>query len=122
MKGGPQAFCIDHSKPRSRGGPINDYINLYWVCIPCNMIKHDRWPTSEQLRQGYRFADPCREQDVGIHFVESDDGLLQPLTTCGEYHDKNIRLWQIVRQCATDDFTRCRKISAATIETRPLIS
>ena len=64
IKGGPKAFCIDHFKPRSKGGPVNDYTNLYWVCIPCNMIKHDKWPTDEQLRRGYRFADPCREQDA----------------------------------------------------------
>ena len=92
IKGGPQAFCIDHFKPRSRGGAVNDYANLYWVCVPCNMIKHDKWPTKEQLDQGYRFADPCFEQDGGIHFVESGDGLLQPLTRCGEYHISTLRL------------------------------
>ncbi len=91
-KGGPQAFCIDHFKPQSRGGPVNDYTNLYWVCIPCNMIKHNKWPTSEQFRRGYRFADPCSEQDVGVHFIESDEGLLQPLTPCGEYHIATLRL------------------------------
>lgn len=92
LKGGPQAFCIDHFKPRSKGGAVNDYNNLYWVCIPCNMIKHDKWPTNEQRRRGYRFADPCREQDYGVHFVESDEGLLQPLTPCGEYHISMLRL------------------------------
>lgn len=56
------------------------------------MIKHDKWPTSEQQHQGYRFADPCREQDVGVHFAETDDGLLQPLTACGEYHVSTLRL------------------------------
>ena len=56
------------------------------------MIKHDKWPTSEQLRQGYCFADSCREQDVGVRFVESDGGLLQPLTACGEYHVSTLRL------------------------------
>ena len=90
--GGSQAFCIDHFKPRSRGGLVNDYTNLYWACIPCNMIKHDKWPTREQLRQGYRFADPCSEQDGGVHFVESDEGLLQPITPCGEYHVSMLRL------------------------------
>ena len=90
--GGPQAFCIDHFKPRSRGGLVNDYKNLYWACIPCNMIKHDKWPTREQRRRGYRFADPCSEEDGGVHFVESDNGLLQPLTPCGEYHVSMLRL------------------------------
>ena len=90
--GGPQAFCIDHFKPRSKGGKVNEYTNLYWVCIPCNMIKHDKWPTREQRRKGYRFADPCSEQEGGVHFVESDDGLLHPLTACGEYHVSMLRL------------------------------
>jgi len=70
------------------------------------MIKHDRWPTSEQLRQGYRFADPCREQDIGIHFVESDDGLLQPLTTCGEYHVSTLRLNRVWLQQHRRDRTQ----------------
>ena len=56
------------------------------------MIKHDKWPTSEQRCRGYRFADPCHEQDYGIHFVESDEGVLQPLTPCGEYHISILRL------------------------------
>ena len=90
--GSSQAFCIDHFKPQSRGGAVNDYSNLYWVCIPCNMIKHDKWPTKEQCQQGYRFADPCHEQDYGVHFVESDGGFLQPLTSCGEYHISMLRL------------------------------
>ena len=90
--GGAQAFCIDHFKPRSRGGHSNDYNNLYWVCIPCNLNKHDKWPTREQQRKGYRFADPCHEQDIGVHFVGSHDGRLQPLTPCGEYHVSMLRL------------------------------
>lgn len=90
--GGTKAFCIDHFKPRSKGGRVNDYANLYWSCIPCNLFKHDNWPTAEQRRQGYRFADPCREQDYGVHFVESDVGELMPQTLCGEYHVLTLRL------------------------------
>ena len=56
------------------------------------MIKHDKWPTEEQRHRGYRFADPCREQDYGVHFVESDEGVLEPLTPCGEYHVSMLRL------------------------------
>jgi len=40
--GGPKAFCIDHFKPRSKGGRVNDYTNLYWACVPCNLFKHDK--------------------------------------------------------------------------------
>ncbi len=130
IKGGPRAFCIDHFKPRSRGGSVNNYNNLYWVCIPCNIIKHDKWPTREQLRRGYRFADPCREQDVGVHFVESEDGLLQPLTLCGEYHVSTLRLnraW--LQQHRQDRIQKWARLNEAyqlrdelerTIATRPL--
>ena len=119
-KGGPQAFCIDYFKPRSKGGPVNDYTNLYWVCIPCNMIKHDKWPTSEQLHHGYRFADPCREQDAGIHFIESADGLLQPLTPCGEYHIAMLRLnrsWLQQYRCnRTQKWTRFNEAYQLQVE------
>lgn len=90
--GGTEAFCIDHFKPRSKGGEVNNYSNLYWACIPCNMFKHDKWPTAEQEKKGYRFADPCREKDYGVHFVESDSAELLPQTPCGEYHVLSLRL------------------------------
>ena len=125
LKGGPQAFCIDHFKPRSKGGAVNDYNNLYWVCIPCNMIKHDKWPTSEQRRRGYRFADPCREQDYGVHFVESDEGGLQPLTQCGEYHISMLRLnraWlQQRRQERTHKWMRFREASQLQDELKRIV-
>ena len=90
--GGTKAFCIDHFKPRSKGGHSNDYVNVYWSCIPCNLFKHNKWPTEEQSNKGHRFAEPCREQDYGVHFVESDDCELLPQTPCGEYHVLTLRL------------------------------
>jgi hypothetical protein len=89
---GPEAFCIDHFKPRSKGGRVNHYPNLYWSCIPCNRFKGDQWPTAAQRRRGIRFADPCREWDYGVHFVENDFGELIPQTPCGEYHVTVLRL------------------------------
>ena len=84
------------------------------------MIKHNKWPTSEQLRRGYRFADPCREQDAGIHFIESDDGLLQPLTPCGEYHIATLRLnrsWlQQQRRDRTQKWTRFNETYQLQVE------
>lgn len=90
--GGTEAFCIDHFKPRSKSGRVNDYANLYWACIPCNQFKHDNWATGAQRLEGYRFADPCREQDYGVHFVESDTGELLIQNPCGEYHVRTLRL------------------------------
>ena len=84
------------------------------------MIKHSKWQTREQLRRGYRFADPCREQDAGIHFIESADGLLQPLTPCGEYHIFTLRLnrsWlQQHRRDRTQKWTRFNEAHQLQIE------
>jgi hypothetical protein len=89
---GPDAFWIDHLKPRSKGGCVNAYANLYWSRFPCNHFKGNHWPTAAQRRQGQRFADPCQEQDYGVHFVENESGELAPQTPCGAYHVTALRL------------------------------
>jgi uncharacterized protein (TIGR02646 family) len=90
--GGVEGFWIDHFRPRSKGGSANDYANLYWACMGCNHIKGDAWPTPSERRRGRRFADPCREQDYGVHFMENEQGELVPQTPCGEYHVQALRL------------------------------
>lgn len=90
--GGMEAFAIDHFHPRGKGGSINDYANLYWSCAGCNRIKGDNWPTPTETARGCRFADPCMEQDYGVHFVENLVGNLMPRTPCGEYHVGTLRL------------------------------
>ena len=90
--GGPEGFCIDHFWPRSKGGAANDYGNLYWACIGCNRFKGDAWPGESERRRGRRFADPCQEQDYGVHFVEGRTGTLEHRTPCGEYHVYRLRL------------------------------
>jgi hypothetical protein len=90
--GGVEAFWIDHFRPRSKGGRVNDYANLYWACIGCNHVKGEAWPTPEEQRQGMRLADPCCEQDYGVHFIENEQGELVPQTRCGEYHVLTLRL------------------------------
>ncbi len=90
--GGVEAFSIDHFHPRSKGGRVNDYANLYWACAGCNCIKSESWPTPVARRRGARFADPCREQDYGVHFIENGQGELVPRTRCGDYHVLSLRL------------------------------
>jgi hypothetical protein len=90
--GGEEAFSIDHFQPRSQGGRVNDYANLYWACIGCNRIKGDAWPTSPERRRGWRFADPCKEPDYGVHLLENEHAEIVPQTPCGEYHLRMLRL------------------------------
>jgi hypothetical protein len=90
--GGMESFSIDHFRPRSKGGRVNDYTNLYWTCNGCNRVKAESWPTALERSQGVRFADPCREQDYGSHFIENGRGELVPRTRCGEYHIFVLRL------------------------------
>jgi len=58
----------------------------------CNHIKADAWPTPQEYRRGWRFADPCQEMDYGVHFVENEEGELVWQTSCGEYHVRTLRL------------------------------
>ncbi len=95
--GGREVFSIDHLHPRSKGGRVNDYANLYWSCGGCNHFKSESWPTPAERRQGARFADPCREQDYGVHFIENEQGELVPQTRCGEYHILTLRLNRLSR-------------------------
>jgi HNH endonuclease len=36
-----ELFSIEHILPRSKGG-LDDYINLAWACIGCNIFKSDK--------------------------------------------------------------------------------
>jgi hypothetical protein len=90
--GGPEQFWIDHFQPRSKAGAANNYANLYWSCMGCNWIKSDQWPSPAEVARGYRFADPCQEQDYGAHFKEDENGTLVALTLCGSYHIDRLRL------------------------------
>src|SRR4029079_7155041 len=58
----------------------------------CNRIKGDAWPTLSERRRGRRFADPCKEQDYAVHFIENEDAELVPQSPCGELHVQMLRL------------------------------
>lgn len=90
--GGDEHFWIDHLKPVSKHGPVNEYDNLYWACMGCNRHKGASWPDATMSALGYRFVDPCIEQDYGAHFYEDVDGTLHPLTRPGTYHLDKLNL------------------------------
>ncbi len=117
--GGADVFWIDHFKPRSKGGRVNDYANLYWACMPCNHIKDNAWPTQSERRRGWRFADPCKEQDYGVHFVENEEGELVPRTPCGAYHVRMLRLNRtllVARRRERNEFRARRAEAIALVE------
>jgi hypothetical protein len=105
--GGLEAFSIDHFQPRSKGGRTNDYANLYWACMGCNRIKGDGWPSPSERHRGWRFADPCKEEDYGVHFAENEQAELVPRTSCGEYHLRMLRLnrpYRVARRRERNEF------------------
>ena len=62
-------------------------------------IQRQELPPPMRGRTGYRNAEPHLRRDFdfrcayfGVHFIETNDGFLQPLTPCGEYHVSTLRL------------------------------
>ncbi|MEZ4620249.1 MAG: HNH endonuclease [Caldilineaceae bacterium] len=73
-------LTIDHFQPRAQGG--SDVVdNLVYSCMACNQYKHDYWPNSPE--------DPHlwnpRQQPFSQHFLQTNDGLLQPLSEIGTF-------------------------------------
>ena len=82
-----ESFQIDHFKPRSRFPQLErTYSNLYYSCQLCNKRsrKGDRWPTPEEISDGFRFVDPCAE-DWEKHILFQRTGPVTAVTTAGQY-------------------------------------
>jgi hypothetical protein len=80
-------LTIDHFQPGSRGGSDTSE-NLVYCCVRCNQYKHDYWPAQPD--------DPAlwhpRREPAALHFLEMDDGKLQPLTATGAFTVRRLRL------------------------------
>jgi hypothetical protein len=90
-------YCIDHFRPRKgafgRPDLEHEYTNLYWACRECNEIKGDIWPDEALMTQGFRFLDPCQqEDDHDAHWRTRPDGSFEPLTPAGTYTISHLRL------------------------------
>lgn len=94
--GGLRNFHVDHFRPKSKGRFRRlalTYANLYYACGLCNTFKGDHWPSSKQLKSGFRFVDPCQEDPYGTDFeVVEEDGSLRILTDAGRYTVVHLRL------------------------------
>jgi hypothetical protein len=78
-------MTIDHFIPRSRGGG-NGEENLVYCCHACNEFKGDYW--GDDNRQ---LLHP-RDDDVSLHYVESVQHILVPLTERGHLHIEVLHL------------------------------
>ena len=80
-------LTLDHFQPKTKGG-ADGLDNLLYCCARCNQYKLAYWPTHS--------PDPSlwnpRQEPASTHFLELDDGTLQPLTTSGAFTLKRLRL------------------------------
>lgn len=93
--GGLRNYHIDHFRPRSQFPYLvaHTYANLYYACGLCNTFKGDTWPSPEQLRNGFAFGDPCKEDVYKQHFkIDESDGSLEPRSNIGRYTRDHLRL------------------------------
>lgn len=80
-------LTVDHFQPQSQGG-TDAFDNLIYACHRCNHYKLDYWPTDPEAPHLW---NPRREL-ASSHFVETLDGLLQPLTATGAFTLARLRL------------------------------
>lgn len=93
--GGEDHFEIDHFRPKGQFSRLeHDYSNLYYCCHGCNKngAKGSQWPSPELFNLNYRFFDPVAEEADGLHFKETTNGRLKPLTNVGLYSIEKLRL------------------------------
>ncbi len=94
--GSDRNFVVEHFRPKVRfPSQIARYENLYYACNRCNDFKGNAWPIHKMKMQGFRFADPCKEDIFKEHLREDVLGNLWALTQCGEYTKEHINLNRI---------------------------
>jgi hypothetical protein len=86
-------FEVEHFKPKGvrRFAQLrSQYHNLLWACYNCNRAKGETWPTQDEQKRGYRFADPTKE---GLRqHLEVQLDVVHPLTATGEYVVEEVNL------------------------------
>lgn len=119
--GGLRNFHVDHFRPKKRFPRLAlSYVNLYYACGLCNTFKGQTWPTRTQLKRGFAFGDPCKENVYDKHLrVDETDGSLHPLTNIGRYMNLHLRLdrrqMRRYRSMQIDAKRRCQELRAALL-------
>ncbi len=80
-------LTVDHFRPQSKGG-TDHADNLVYCCPRCNQYKLDYWPSGPDEQQLWN----PRQEPFERHFVELEDGTLQPLTATGVFTLQRLRL------------------------------
>lgn len=80
-------LTVDHFQPQSQGGAdILD--NLIYAYHRCNQYKLDYWPANPKAPHLWN----PRTEPASLHFIETLDGFLQPLTATGAFTLARLRL------------------------------
>ena len=92
LVGGEKCFELDHFRPKSRFPHLlNDFLNLYYSCRPCNNMKSNYWPPEELEARGIRLVDLCAEE-FATHFSVEPTGKWVGITDAGSYTIDLLRL------------------------------
>jgi hypothetical protein len=119
--GGLRNYHVDHFRPKKHFPHlVLTYANLYYACGLCNTFKGDTWPSSEQLRAGFEFGDPCKEDLYKKHFhIDKRDGSLRALTKIGQYTKDHLRLnrrqLRRYRYMQIEAMQRCQELRSALL-------
>ena len=89
---GEENFELDHFRPRSRFPHlVNEFLNIYYSCHPCNHTKLDHWPPEELEARGIRIVDLCTDE-FQTHFSVQETGEWAGKTSSGSYTIDLLRL------------------------------
>jgi hypothetical protein len=80
------SLTVDHFQPRTHGGS-DAPDNLVYCCHACNEHKGDWWNPDGVERVLHPLHD-----DISVHILLQEDGLLHPLTETGTFHIRRLYL------------------------------
>ncbi len=83
-------LTVDHHIPLAFGG-TDDFSNLIYACHSCNQFKHHYFPVNDA---DIPIWNP-RIKKFSAHFIELENGHLEPLTQIGKFTIQKLRLNRI---------------------------
>ena len=80
-------LTVDHFRPQTKGGD-DSLDNLVYCCTRCNQYKAAYWPDAPDAPALWN----PRHESVDSHLLRLADGTLYPITVCGEFTLRRLRL------------------------------